>query len=705
MSARKHLLSVCTVSAVLLAAAASLLFPAPPAAPPKAAAADSGAKPEQKAGFDIGVLDRSVDPCADFYQFACGTWIKNNPIPPDRGYWGRFGELQERNYAVLHDILEKAAAPDPKRSPVMRQIGDFYASCMDEKGIESLGTAPLKAEMDRIAGIASKADLAPAMARLHGIGANQGIGRGGPRGILFDFGSMQDFKDATSVIAGADQSGLGLPDRDYYLKDDPQSADTRKKYQDHVARTFELLGDKPDRAAAEARSVMDFETALAKGSLDLVSRRDPQKLDHKLSRKDFMALAPSFAWSSYLEGIRAPQFETLNVTHPEFFQAVEKQIGGASLEDWKSYLRWHLAASWSPLLSGPFVKESFAFYGATLGGAKEDRPRWKRCVELVDGNLGEALGQPFVEATFGAEGKARMLKMVQALEKSLGKDIQDLPWMTEATRKQAMVKLAAITNKIGYPDKWRDYSSVKITRDDLVGNVARARAFELARDLGKIGKPVDKGEWEMSPPTVNAYYNPQMNNINFPAGILQPPFFDKAMDDAVNFGGIGMVIGHELTHGFDDQGRQFDGDGNLKDWWTEADAREFEKRASCIVDEYSGFTAVADVKLNGKLTLGENTADNGGLRIAYMALQDTLGDKPVPPIDGFTPQQRIFLGQAQVWCANMSDQAARLRALTDPHSLPKYRVNGVVANMPEFRQAYGCKEGSPMVPANACRVW
>jgi putative endopeptidase len=706
MSHGKSILSALAVPGILLLAAASVLNLAAPAAPSASAtAADAPASKMPKTlGFDISALDRSTDPCVDFYQFACGSWIKSNPIPPDRGYWGRGGEVQERNLAILRDILEQAAPPDPKRSPVMRQIGDLYASCMDEKTVESKGAAPLKPELDRIAKIASKKDLAAEVGHLHVIGANQGAGRG-VGGILFDFGSLQDFKDASSVIAGVDQSGLGLPDRDYYLKDDPKSVETRKKYQEHVEKTFRLLGDKPEAAAAEAKAVMDFETALAKVSLDKVSRRDPQKLYHMLTREELVALAPSFDWSGYFREVHAPAFKSLNVTYPEFFKGVELQLGMASLDDWKSYLRWHLASSWSPLLSSPFVDESFAFYGQTLGGAKENRPRWKRCVEVVDRSLGEALGQPYVERTFGAEGKARMLKMVHALESSLQEDIKDLPWMTEATKKQALVKLAAISNKIGYPDKWRDYSSVKIDRSDLVGNVARARTFEMARDLGKVGKPVDKGEWLMSPPTVNAYYDPQMNNINFPAGILQPPFFDNKMDDAVNFGGIGMVIGHELTHGFDDEGRQFDADGNLKDWWTEQDSKEFDKRAACVVDEYSGFTAVDDVKINGKLTLGENTADNGGMRIAYMALMDTLGGKEPGKIDGFTAEQRFFLGNGQVWCANVSDEAARMSALTNPHSLPKYRVNGVVANMPEFRKAFDCKEGSPMVRADSCRVW
>jgi endothelin-converting enzyme/putative endopeptidase len=720
MNMRKKSLSVPMVLGLFLVVA-SILSLATPAAPPESApapaqaaataapagsatAAEPAAKPAATPGFDINALDRATDPCTDFYQFACGSWIKNNPIPPDRGYWGRFGELQERNYAVLREILEKASSPVPERTPVMRQIGDLYASCMDEKTIDSKGMTPLEPELERIAKITSKEGLAAEVARLHLIGMNQSAGRG-IGGLLFDFGALPDFKDATSVIAIVDQSGLGLPDRDYYLKKDADSAQTRERYREHVTRSFELLGDAPGKAFAAARSVMDFETALAKVSLDLVSRRDPQKLYNKMTRQEFMALAPSFAWTKYFEGVQAPQFQTLNVTHPKFFKGLEDLLKTASLDDWKNYLRWHATGAASPLLSSAFANQNFSFYGQTLGGAKEDRPRWKRCVEVVDANLGEALGQPYVEATFGAGGKERTLKMVQALEKALEKDVKDLPWMTEATKKQALVKLAAITNKIGYPDKWRDYSGVKIDRGDLVGNVTRARSFELARQLAKIGKPVDKGEWDMSPPTVNAYYDPQMNNINFPAGILQPPFFDNRMDDAVNFGAVGMVIGHELTHGFDDEGRQFDAEGNLKDWWTEKDGKEFEKRAACFVEEYSVFTAVGDVKVNGKLTLGENAADNGGLRIAHMALMDTLGDKPPQPIDGFTAEQRLFLGQAQVWCANVSEQAARLRALTDPHSLPKFRVNGVVVNMPEFRKAFGCKAGSPMVRANPCRVW
>ncbi|MCI0658638.1 MAG: M13 family metallopeptidase [Acidobacteria bacterium] len=668
-------------------------------------AASRAAEPSQAPGFSVSNMDKSVDPCVDFYQYACGAWMKNNPIPPDRGSYGRSRELQEYNLTVLKGILEKASASDPNRSPVIQKIGDLYASCMDEKGADAKGASPILPELEWIAKVKSKSELAALVARQHSQGAVIIMGRGGAPPTAFNFGSQGDFKDASMVVASSDQGGLGLPDRDYYLQNDEKSKELRRQYQEHLTKTFQLLGDPLDKANAAAKNVMEIETALAKGSLERVKRREPKNLDHTMSRKEFMALAPSFAWDQYFLGIGAPDFQSLNVAVPDFFKGLETQIQDSSLEAWKDYLRWHVTAAWSPYLSAPFVQEAFDFYGKTLGGAKEIPARWKRCVELVDQNLGEALGQPYVEAKFGADGKERMLKMVQALENSLNQDIQTLEWMTEATRKQALVKLAAITNKIGYPDKWRDYSSVTIDRESLLLNVQAARNFEVKRDLAKIGKALDKSEWEMSPPTVNAYYNPQMNNINFPAGILQPPYFDRSMDDAVNYGAIGMVIGHELTHGFDDQGRQFDAQGNLRDWWTPADAKEFEKRASCIVQEYASFPILGDLRMNGKLTLGENTADNGGIRIAYMALMDTLKDTKVEPIDGFTPAQRFFLGNAQVWCANMSDAETRLRVTTDPHSLPKYRVNGVVANLPEFSQAFGCKAGSPMVKADRCRVW
>jgi predicted metalloendopeptidase len=644
--------------------------------------------------FDVKHLDTTADPCVDFYQYACGTWIKNNPIPPDQARWGRFDELQEGNRNVLHQILETAANPNMSRDAVTRQLGDFYAACMDIKTIDAKGIGPLKPTLDRIRALKDKQELAAEVVRLHRAGI----------GALFDFSSGQDAKDSTAVIAQLDQSGLGLPDRDYYLKDDPKSVELRKKYQTHVERMFTLAGEQPAAARAHAETVIRLETALAKGSLDRVSRRDPEKVYHKLTTAETEALSPAFQWPKYFAGSGAPAFRVVNVSWPDYFKALDAEIKSASLENWRVYLVWHALHSQATLLSTPFLNENFDFYGKTLTGATEIRPRWKRCVDYTDISLGEALGRKFVEKTFGAEGKERTLKMVVALEKALGDDIQSLDWMSPATKQQALVKLKAITNKIGYPDQWRDYSSIKVTRDDALGNAERANNFEFERQLKKIGKPVDTKEWFMTPPTVNAYYDPQMNNINFPAGILQPPFYDNSMDDAVNFGGIGMVIGHELTHGFDDEGRQFDAKGNLQDWWTEADGKAFNERAACVADEYSSFQVLPNTFINGKLTLGENTADNGGARIALMALLNTIG-KSQEKKDGFTPEQRFFLSMGQIWCNADRDEALRLQVQTNPHSPAKYRVNGVVVNMPEFQKAFSCKPTQPMAKPNACRVW
>ena len=648
-----------------------------------------------KVNFNADLLDKNIDPCSDFYAYACTKWKAQNPIPSDRSSWGRFNELQERGEFVIHDILEQYSANDSKRTSNQQKIGDYFQGCIDESAIEKLGTGPLDAQFNAIAKIGSKPEIARELIVLHRQGVN----------ALFGFGSDQDFKDASQVIAEADQGGMGLPNRDYYFKDDPKSVELRAKYLQHVQKMFELLGDPSDKAATEAKAVMDIETGLAKGALDPTSRRDPAKIYHKMKAGELAALSPDFKWNVYLEGIGAPSVQALNVTEPKFFQQMNAALKSASLDNWKTYLRWQVVHAGAPLLPARFVDENFDFYSKTLSGTKELPPRWKRCVRNTTGDLGEAVGQEYIDKTFGAEGKERTLKMVQALEKALAEDIQGLPWMGADTKKQALVKLQAIANRIGYPDKWRDYSSLKIVRGDALGNSLRANEFEFQRQLNKIGKPVDKNDWPYPPSTVNASYNPQLNNITFPAGILQPPFYDNNADDAMNFGGIGAVIGHELTHGFDDQGSQFDPLGNLRDWWTAEDKKEFTQRTQCIVDEYSGFTSVDELKVNGKLTLGENTADNGGLRIAYMALLSTLSGKQPEPVDGLTANQRFFLGWANVWCQNRTSALDRMLTNVDPHSPGQWRVNGSVSNMPEFKEAFHCKADAPMVRQNACRVW
>ncbi len=644
--------------------------------------------------FDLNAIDKTADPCNNFYQYACGNWLKNNPIPADQSSWGRFNELHERNQRILRDLLETSAAKST-RSPVEQKIGDYFQACMDEKTIEQKGGAPLKPTLDRIAALQDKQAVTAEVARLHVAGVK----------VLFDLSSGQDLKDASKVIVHVDQGGIGLPERDYYLKSDPKSVETRTKYVAHVRKMFELLGQSAEKAVASAQTVMKIETALAKGSMDITSRRDPTKLDHPMSVKSLTALAPSIDWPAYLSAVSAP-VDSLNVVVPDFFKALDAELKAISLDELKTYMTWHLVHADAPVLSSAFVNENFEFYGKSLTGAKELRPRWKRCVQYVDGDLGEALGQKYVEATSGTESKQKTLEMVKALGKALDKDLKELDWMTPETKLRAAEKLHAIADKIGFPDKWRDYTALDIQKGDLVGNSMRANSFEWKRQMAKIGKPVDKSEWYMTPATVNAYYDPQNNNINFPAGILQPPFYDNKIDLAVNLGGIGAVIGHELTHGFDDQGSQFDAKGNLANWWSDKDRKAFDERTGCFDKQYAGYTAVDDLKLNGKLTLGENTADNGGLRIAYMALLDMLGAKPRTKTDGYTPEQRFFLGFGQVWCTNITDQATRLRTQTDPHSPGVFRVNGTVSNMPEFQSAFGCKADQPMVRgANACRVW
>jgi endothelin-converting enzyme/putative endopeptidase len=645
--------------------------------------------------FDSGTLDKSVSPCENFYQYACGPWMAHHPIPPDRSRWGRLDELQDHNLTVLREILEKAEVARPDRSPDEQRIGDFYAACMDTAAIQKKGIAVLKPELDRIAALGDKMAIAPELVHLHRIGVP----------AIFNFDSGQDFKNSSQMIAEVDQDGLGLPDRDYYLKPDARSADIRAKYQAHVEKMFTLMGDPPARAKENAAAVMQIETALAKGSLDRVARREPTNIYHKMTVKELISLNPDFAWPRYFEDMQTPEFDQLNIAVPNFFRTLEEQLVLVPLDRWKVYLTWHLLHAEAGLLPDAFVEENFNFYGRTLTGAKELRPRWKRCVQMVDGSLGDALGKLYVERTFGAEGKERTLHIVKAIEKAMGEDIEKLSWMTPETKKQALVKLHAVTNKIGYPDKWRDYSSVRITRDDALGNARRANEYETRREVAKIGKPVDRSEWEMTPPTVNAYYQPLLNSINFPAGILQPPFFDKRADESANFGSAGAIIGHELTHGFDDTGSEFDAQGNLRNWWTPTDAKEFAAREQCFVNEYSSFTVAGDVHLNGKLTLGENTADNGGVRLAMMALLDTLGPSAGQKAGGFTPEQRLFLGFAQTWCENTTEEDSRLRAATDPHSPGKYRVNGVLQNMPEFQKAFSCQAGQPMVSPKPCSVW
>jgi len=683
------------VASTVLAASFSLSVAAQ-TLPLNFAAAQDPEGPKTIHGFDRQAMDTSVGACQNFFQYACGSWLKNNPIPADQSAWGRFNELFENNRLILRNILEKAREAPPTASAEMRKIGDYYAACMNEDEANTAGLKRIQPYLDAVAKVKDKAEFAKLTAHLHTSGVN----------VLFGYGAGQDFQNASEVIAVADQGGLGLPDRDYYLEDNERFTKIRSAYKQHIANIFKLAGASEEDATKNADVVLDIETALAKVSLDRVARRDTHNLDHRMKISAAAALMPSFDFPAYLAGVNTPKVDDINVYVPAFFEGVSAKIADASLSDWQTYFRWHVLRSYSPLLTDAFVQENFAFFGKTLQGRKEQPARWKRCVQATDGALGEALGKAYVEETYGKEGAARMAEMVHNLTLALKDDIEKLDWMTPATRKQALGKLSTIENKVGHPTKWRDYSSVHIDRKDPVANTAAVAKFDWKRDLDKIGKPVDKQEWFMTPPTVNAYYDPQNNNINFPAGILQPPFFDKTVDDAVNYGAIGAVIGHELTHGFDDQGRHFDADGNLKDWWTEEDAKAFEQRADCFVQQYGAYKAIDDVTLNGKLTLGENVADNGGLRIAYLALLKSLSDADkTKAINGFSPAQRFFLGWGQVWCNAYTPETARLRAQTDPHSPGNYRVNGVVSNMPEFAEAFGCKAGDPMVAANACRVW
>jgi endothelin-converting enzyme/putative endopeptidase len=647
--------------------------------------------------LDLNSMDRNVDPCDDFYQYVCGGWMKNNPIPSDQPRWNVYAKLADENQQFLWGILEEASDAGRARNASEQKIGDYFQACMDESAIEKLGATPLQAELGEIAALKSKVDLGQYL-------GHEDLAMSGG-GMLFGFGSNQDFADSTQVIAFADAGGLGLPDRDYYTKTDPKSQEIRGHYLGHVQRMFELIGDPAGAAAGEAKTAMAIETALAEKSLTRVERRDPQNLFHKMDRGQLKALTPDFDWDSYVAAEGLPGVRTFNVTEPAFYREVDRLIQSESLDDWKTYLRWHLVHDRAPYLSLKLQQENFDFYSHTLRGVDVMQPRWKRCVRWVDRDLGEALGQEFVARTFGPDVKAHTVKMTREIEAAMEDDLKNLPWMGPATKQQALEKVHSIVNKIGYPDKWRDYSSLEIVRGDFAGNVRRSAIFESKRQLAKIGKPVDRGEWEMTPPTVDAYYDPQMNDINFPAGVLQPPLFDPRMDDAPNYGNTGGTIGHELTHGFDDEGRQFDAKGNLRDWWTKEDAAQFDKRIACVRQQYAQYIVVDDIHINSKLTSGEDVADLGGTLLAYIAWKNATKGQDLKSIDGFTPDQRFFIGYGQWTCENDRPENLRVGAITNPHSPGMYRVNGIVSDLPQFQQAFGCKPGQPMVRPKMCRVW
>jgi putative endopeptidase len=650
-------------------------------------------------GLEPSFMDRTVDPCVDFYAYACGGWQRQNPIPPDQSYWAVYGKLQDEIQRHLWGLLQTAADPSSARSPVQAQIGDYFAACMDEARVDALGSKPLEPALAALAKAKDRRELAAWLAEQHKAGSTGEL--------LFSFGAEQDYSDATQFIPMVWAGGLGLPDRADYLDQDPKSKDLREKYREHVVRTLQLLGDDATTAWKTRDLVMDIETALAKATLTRVERRDPYKVFHRVQLAELEKLAPAFDWRTYLAGVGIPGAKVLNASQPGFLRAVSAELKRRPLADWKRYLRWHLVNSQARYLSRPFVDEDFAFNQRVVRGTEALAPRWKRCVRWVDRDLGEALGQVFVEKNFPPELKQRTLQMVQQIEREMAADIRGLEWMSPETKQRALEKSAAMANKIGYPDRWRDYSSIQLTRDDFQGNVSRSVRFETARELGRIGKPVDRGEWEITPQTVNAYYNQTMNDMNFPAAVLLPPLYDPKLDAAPGYGNTGGTIGHELTHGFDDQGRQFDAHGNLKDWWTKEDAAEFVRRASCISDQYSTYIAVDDVHVNGQLTLGEDVADLGGLILAYRAWRGATANQRLMPIDGLTPDQRFFVGNAQWACSNIRPETMRLLARTNPHSPPKYRVNGLVVNMPEFGQAFSCKPGAPMTkpPEKVCKVW
>ncbi|HVF55006.1 MAG TPA: M13 family metallopeptidase [Pyrinomonadaceae bacterium] len=650
-------------------------------------------------GFDSSRMDKNTAACTDFYQFANGNWLKTMEIPAAFSSWGSFNILAENNRKTLHDILEASAKNTSAAKGTNEQkIGSFYASCMDEAKIEAQGAKPLVPELARIEKIKNLKDMQAQVAYMHRHGVP----------ALFSFGSLPDFKNSSQVMGFAGQGGLSLPNRDYYPKTDEKSKALREQFVQHVARMFELVGDAPEKAAANARTVLAIQTRLAENSRTPVELRDPTTQYHMMGGADLKKLTPNFSWADYFSGVGAPGGQQINVAHPEFFQAVDKMLTEVSLADWKTYLRWHLITTAAPSLSSKFETENFNFFGKTLQGRKEQYPRWRRCVAATDATLGEALGQVYVAKAFTPESKARMQTMVNNLITAFRARLSKLDWMGDETRKQAVAKLDAFKQKIGYPEKWIDYSALDITRDSYLDNVLRASDFEVRRDLSKIGKPVDRTEWGMTPPTVNAYNNSLMNEIVFPAGILQAPFFNPEADDAVNYGAIGAVIGHEITHGFDDSGNNFDAQGNLRNWWTPADKKNFDERAGCVINQFSAFEVEPGLNMQGKLVSGESIADLGGLYVAFDAFKKSLEGKPRPAdIGGMTPEQRFFLGWAQVWASKYTPEAARLQVQSDPHPLSRFRVNGPLSNMPAFAEAYQCKVTDPMVrpEKERCQIW
>jgi endothelin-converting enzyme/putative endopeptidase len=649
-------------------------------------------------GFDRGLMDTTADPCADFYRYACGKFAEKYPVPADLPVYDQFENLQEYNTQLLHGILEKAAKPVPTRTPNEQKIGDYYASCMDTDAINAAGLGPLQAELDRISSLKDKKDLPALLAHYQMIDVN----------AFFSVGSQQDYQDATKEIAVVDQGGLGLPEKDYYLRTDPKSVQLQKEYVRHLANLLILYKEPAVKAMAEANAIMAMETAMAKVSMGNVERRDPLKVYHIETVATLTKDSPLLDWEEVFKDIHAPAITSLNVASPGFITALNGIVQQTDISVIREYLLVHLLDSFAMRLPAAFDDEHFDFYGRKLAGVPQQQPRWKRCVSATDSALGEALGQVYVEKYFAGDSKQQTLDMVQAIEAAMAQDLASLDWMSAETKAKAKAKLDLITNKIGYPNQWRDYSRLTIERSDALGNAMRAREFESARQISKIGKPVDKNEWEMSPPTVNAYYDPSMNNINFPAGILQPPFYDHSMPQQVNDGHIGAIVGHELTHGFDDEGALFDGHGNLKNWWTPEDKKQFDQRTACIANEYSSFVAVDDLHVNGKLTLGEDTADNGGIRLAYMALAayaQQHGLDITKKAGEYTPEQQFFIGYAQNWCSNARPEFTRLLVNSDPHPPDRFRANGVVQNMPEFAHAFQCKAGQPMAPVHRCRVW